>query len=93
MKRPFLLFKRGRYWYYRLPREKTFHTTEQKTLSKAEAFVVDHLRNAEGQGRLREEGKSITCRHAKIQHQRLEKHILSDSFEKANGSPRLPVPT
>jgi hypothetical protein len=30
--------------------------------------------------RLREEGKSITRRHAKIQHQRLVKHILSDPF-------------
>ena len=30
--------------------------------------------------RLREEGKSITRRHAKIQRQRLEKHILTDPF-------------
>jgi hypothetical protein len=30
--------------------------------------------------RLREEGKSFTRRHAKIQRQRLEKHILSDPF-------------
>lgn len=30
--------------------------------------------------RLREEGKSITRRHAKIQRQRLEKHVLSDPF-------------
>ncbi len=30
--------------------------------------------------RLREEGKSITRRHAKIQRQRFEKHILNDSF-------------
>lgn len=30
--------------------------------------------------RLREEGKSITPRHAKIQHQRLKKHILKDPF-------------
>ena len=30
--------------------------------------------------RLREEGKSITRRHAKIQRQRLENHILTDPF-------------
>jgi integrase len=30
--------------------------------------------------RLREEGKSITRRHAKIQRQRLQKHILPDTF-------------
>jgi hypothetical protein len=30
--------------------------------------------------RLREEGKSITRRHAKIQRQRFEKHILPDPF-------------
>ena len=30
--------------------------------------------------RLREEGKSSTRRHAKIQQQRLRKHILPDSF-------------
>ena len=30
--------------------------------------------------RLREEGKSITRRHARIQRQQLQKHILSDPF-------------
>jgi hypothetical protein len=30
--------------------------------------------------RLSEEGKSITRQHAKIQHQRLQKHVLSDPF-------------
>ena len=30
--------------------------------------------------RLREEGKSITRRHARIQRQRLKRHILSDPF-------------
>jgi hypothetical protein len=30
--------------------------------------------------RLREEGKSVTRRHARIQHQQLEKHTLSDPF-------------
>jgi integrase len=104
MKRPFLLFKRGEYWYYRLAEGKTFHTTGQKSRSKAEAYVIELLRNAEKQGRqrhlsfrlyatpffiwgrcphvrrLREEGKSVTRRHARIQRQQLEKHILSDPF-------------
>jgi hypothetical protein len=106
MKRPFLLFKRGRYWYYRLAEERTFHTTGQTTRVKAEAFVVELLSSSEGHSRqrhlsfrryaelffvwdccphirrLREEGKSITRRHARIQRQRLEKHILEDPFEK-----------
>ena len=30
--------------------------------------------------RLREEGKSITLRHARIQRQRLKKHVLKDPF-------------
>ena len=30
--------------------------------------------------RLREEGKSVTRRHAKIQHLRVQKHILSDPY-------------
>lgn len=104
MKRPYLLYKRGHLWYYRLAGEKTFHITGQRNRNKAEAYVVELLRNAEGSGRqrhlsfrkyaqpffdwdrcphirrLREEGKSITRRHAKIQRQRLEKHILSDPF-------------
>ena len=104
MKRPYLLFKRGRYWYYRFAGEKTFHTTGQKTRSEAEAFMVELLRSAEDSGRrrhlsfrryaepffdwdrcphirrLREEGKSITRRHAKIQRGRMKKHVLTDSF-------------
>ena len=51
MKRPFLLFKRGQLWYYRLAGEKTFHTTGQTARGKAEAFVVELLRNTEGHGR------------------------------------------
>ena len=104
MKRPFLLFKRSKYWYYRIAGEKTFHTTGKKTRGKAEAYVVELLRSIEGNNRqrhlsfrrytetffhwdrcphirrLREEGKSITRRHAKIQRQRLENHILTDPF-------------
>jgi len=104
MKRPYLLFKRGRLWYYRLAGEKTFHTTGQRNRNKAETFVVELLRSSDGHKnqrhlsfrryaapffdwdycphirRLREEGKSITRRHAKIQRQRLKKHILNDPF-------------
>ena len=104
MKRPFLLFKRGEYWYYRLAGDKTFHTTGQKSRNKAEVLVVELLRSAETHRRqrhlsfrlyaepffdwdhcphirrLREEGKSITRRHARIHRQQLEKHILNDPF-------------
>jgi integrase len=104
MKRPYLLFKRGNLWYYRLAGEKTFHTTGQRNRNKAETYVVELLRSSEGNRnqrhlsfrqyaepffdwdrcphirRLREEGKSITHRNVKIQRQRLQKHILSDSF-------------
>lgn len=48
MKRPFLLFKRGRYWYYSLTDESTFRTTGQTTCVKAEAYVVELLRSHEG---------------------------------------------
>jgi len=104
VKRPFLLWKRGQLWYYRLAGGKTFHTTGQTTRGKAEAYVVELLRSAEGHSRqrhlsfrlyaepffvwdccphirrLQEEGKGITRRHARIQRQRLENHILSDPF-------------
>jgi integrase len=104
VKRPFLLFKRGQLWYYRLASEKTFHTTGQTTRGKAEAYVIELLRSTEGHSRqrhlsfrryaepfflwdrcphirrLQEEGKSFTRRHAKIQRQRLENHVLSDPF-------------
>ena len=104
MKRPYLLFKRDNVWYYRFAGEKTFHTTGQKTRSKAEDFIIELLQSQETHGRprhltfrkyaqpffdwdrcphirrLREEGKSITRRHAKIQRQRLKKHILPDTF-------------
>jgi len=99
-----LLFKQGRYWYYRLAEESTFHTTGQVTRVKAEAFVVELLRSHEDHShqrrasfrryadpffvwdrcphsrRLREEGKSITPYHAKVQRQRLKKHIFKDPF-------------
>ena len=42
MKRPYLLKKRGKYWYYRLSEEQTFHSTGQTARSRAENFV-QHL--------------------------------------------------
>jgi hypothetical protein len=53
MKRPFLLFKRGRYWYYLPAEESAFHITGQTTRMKAEAFVVELLRSHEGHSRQR----------------------------------------
>jgi integrase len=53
VKRPFLLFKRGQHWYYRLAGGKTFHTTGQTARGKAEAYVVELLRSAEGHIRQR----------------------------------------
>jgi len=53
MKRPYLLYKRDHLWYYRLAGEKTFHTTGQRNRNKAEAYVVELLRNAERSGRQR----------------------------------------
>ena len=102
MKRPYLVWKRGQRWYYRLAGEKTFHTTGQITRGKAESYVLELLRSAEGHTRqrhvsfrpyaepfvlwgrcphirrLREQGKSFTRRHARIQRQRLENHVLKD---------------
>ena len=47
MKRPYLLKKRGRYWYYRLADEKTFHSTERVLRSEAEEWVIEHLQELE----------------------------------------------
>lgn len=41
MKRPYLLSKRGKYWYYRLADQKTFHSTGQTTRGRAESWIVD----------------------------------------------------
>ena len=103
MRRPYLLWKRGKVWYYKLPEIKHYLSTGQTTRRAAEHYVIDIL-NKKGPAvscsytfsqyaepyfdwdrcphvrRLREEGKSITRRHAKIQRQRLNKHILSDPF-------------
>jgi len=103
MKRPYLLWKRGRVWYYKLPDIKHYLSTGQTTRRAAENYVVDIINKERASvpcyynfrkyaspffdwdycphiRRLREEGKSITKRHAKIQRQRLQKHVLSDFF-------------
>jgi hypothetical protein len=103
MKRPFLLWKRGKVWYYKLPDIKHYRSTGHTARRAAENYVVDILNKERASvpcyytfhkyaepffnwdrcphiRRLREEGKSITQRHAKIQRQRLQKHILSDPF-------------
>jgi hypothetical protein len=103
MKRPYLLWKRGRTWYYKLPEGKHYLSTGQGTRSAAEQFVIELIHQERGSvpryysfrryaepffvwdrclhvRRLREEGKSITRRHAKIQRIRLEKHVLPDPF-------------
>ncbi len=43
MKRPFLIKKRGKHYYYRLASEVTFHTTGQPSKAKAEQWVLDLL--------------------------------------------------
>lgn len=49
MKRPYLLTKRGKVWYYRLAGEKTFHSTGQSVESKAHRFALGRLQ--QGQNR------------------------------------------
>ena len=46
MKRPFLLKKRGKYWYYRLSNEATFHSTGQTSRNKAETIIIDLVNNS-----------------------------------------------
>ena len=46
MKRPFLLKKRGKYWYYRLASEIIFHTTGEKSRAKAESYIFSLLKRA-----------------------------------------------
>jgi hypothetical protein len=41
MKRPFLLWKRGQVWYYKLPDIKHYLSTGQTTRRAAENYVVD----------------------------------------------------
>jgi integrase len=44
MKRPFVLWKRGKYWYYRLANESIYHSTGQTMRNQAEAFVIKKLK-------------------------------------------------
>ncbi len=41
MKRPYLLKKRGKYWYYRLCDEITFHSTGETAKARAEEYVLN----------------------------------------------------
>jgi hypothetical protein len=41
MKRPFLLWKRGQVWYYKLPDIKYYLSTGQTTHRAAENYVID----------------------------------------------------
>ena len=54
MKRPYLLKKRGQYWYYRLAEETTFHSTGIKTKNRAELFVVESIKEKKTEGALAE---------------------------------------
>jgi integrase len=48
MKRPFILKKRGKYWYYKLAGQKTYHSTGKVWQNHAEAWVISKLKlNAE----------------------------------------------
>ena len=44
MKRPFLLKKRGKYWYFRLSTEKDFHSSGQTNKALAERHVIEIIR-------------------------------------------------
>jgi integrase len=47
MKSPYLLKRRGKYWYFRLAGQKTFHSTEQVLRSHAEEWVIKRLQELE----------------------------------------------
>ena len=44
MKRPFVLKRRGNRWYYKLPDQKTYHSTGQTSRSRAETWVIAKLK-------------------------------------------------
>lgn len=46
MKRPYLLIKRGKVWYYKLPGERTYHSTGKTAQGHAENFA--HEKSIEG---------------------------------------------
>jgi hypothetical protein len=76
VKRPYLLWKREQLWYYRLAGGKTFHTTGQTTRGKAEAYVVELLRSAEGQTRQRH----LSFRRYAVEFPRFGGHPISLSL-------------
>jgi hypothetical protein len=41
MKRPFVLKRRGKYWYYRLANQKTYHSPGQTLRSYAEDWIIN----------------------------------------------------
>ncbi len=41
MKRPYLLKKRGKYWYYRLSDDITFHSTGETAKARAEEYILN----------------------------------------------------
>jgi len=47
MKRPYLLSKRGKVWYYKLPHETTYHSTGQTSRVSAERHVQAFVRKPE----------------------------------------------
>lgn len=56
MKRPFVLKKRGKYWYYKLADQKTYHSTGKIWQNHAEAWVISKLKlNTEPSYRVEDE--------------------------------------
>jgi len=48
MKRPYLLTRRGRFWYYKLRTESTFHTTREMSRAKAEDYANRQIEQPTG---------------------------------------------
>jgi integrase len=48
MKRPYLLWKRGRVWYYKVPEGKHYLSTGQSTRRAAEQFVIEVIHQERG---------------------------------------------
>ena len=47
MKNPFQLWKRGKIWYYRLPGEKSFHSTGENSKMRAVDLIYRKLQEGE----------------------------------------------
>jgi integrase len=52
MRRPYLLHKRGKVWYYRLAGQRTFHSTGQAVESKAHAYALAVIQQKESRQQL-----------------------------------------